>query len=108
MGYIIILMGLLLVFSLIMGLIFAILKSKRRIIKKKVKAAAKAFFWNGFVQTLNLTYLKSFVSFALATKLIASSVHFQFDVSLVVTILLGSLLIIQPFFTGVFMIKNRS
>ena len=94
MGYIIILLGILLVFILIVGAIFAVLRSKRDMIKKKARYAAKAFFWNGFIQSTNLTYLKSFVSFALATKLLSSSVHIKFDASSLVTLLLGSQLII--------------
>ena len=94
MGYIIILLGIFLVFVLILGVVFWALKNKRDLIKKKIKAAKKQFFWNGFIQSSNLTYLKSFVSFALALKLLSTSEHLRFDASLLVTILLGSQLLI--------------
>lgn len=94
MGYIIILIGILLLFLFIVSAVFAVMKSKRRMIEKKAKAAAKGFFWNGFIQSSNLTYLKSFVSFALATKLLSGSEDFKFDASSLVTILLGSQLVI--------------
>jgi hypothetical protein len=108
MGYYIILLGIFLLFMAIVGIVFFVLKSKREMIKKKVRKGAKDFFWNGFFQSTSLTYLKSFVSFGLATKLLGGSKDFTFNASSLVTILLGSQLIIQPFFTGVFMVKNRS
>ena len=40
--------------------------------------------------------------------MLGSSKDFKFEASLLVTILLGSQLIIQPFFIGVFMMKNKS
>ena len=107
MGYIIILLSVFLVFVLILGVVFQVLKNKRDLIKRKIKAAKKQFFWNGFIKSTNLTYLKSFVSFALASKLLSTSEDLRFDASLLVTILLGSQLLIQPFFVGTFMIKNR-
>lgn len=94
MGYFIILLGIFIVFLFILSAIFTVFKAKRHVIKKKGKAAAKAFFWNGAIQSTNLTYLKSFVSFALATKMLSSSKNLQFDASSLVTILLGALLII--------------
>ena len=94
MGYIIILLGIFLVFLFILSAVFAILKKKRNMIKKKAKAAANEFFWNGFIQSSNLTYMKSFVSFALASKMLSNSEHVSFDASSLVTMLLGAQLII--------------
>ena len=65
MTYFIILIGILLAFMFIVFGIYIILKKKRDMIRKKAEAAAKDFFWNGFIQSAILTYLKSFVSFAL-------------------------------------------
>ena len=45
-------------------------KTLRVKIVKKAKSVRNAFMWNGLIRTMNLTYLKQFVNFALATQII--------------------------------------
>lgn len=64
--------------------------------------------WNGMIRTLNLTYLKQFVNFALATQII------QFDnqdpqgsISSTMTLIIGLQLILFPFWAGYFLTANK-
>jgi hypothetical protein len=51
-------------------LAIARIKKYRRKITKKLRKSAREFFWNGFIRSTNLTYLKSFISMMLALKII--------------------------------------
>lgn len=77
-------------------------------ILKKAKSVRNAFMWNGLIRTLNLTYLKQFVNFALATQIIKfDNQDPQSSISSSLTIIIGFQLILFPFWAGYFLIKNK-
>ena len=51
-------------------LIVAIVPSVRRKILKKLKKVKKDFVWNGYIRSTLFTYMKQFVSFALASTIV--------------------------------------
>ena len=60
-GFLVVLIG--------MGMLASVYKFRRKIIKK-IRGIRKAFFWNGWIRSNLFTYLKQFVSFGLATKVV--------------------------------------
>lgn len=91
---------------LVLGTIYAVAKKYRRPIYKKLRKAANDFFWNGFIRSTSLSYLKSFVAVALAIKLVAAKGHA--DPSIMVTILILFSVIVFPAWAAYFMIHNKS
>ena len=53
---------------LLLGML--IFRKYRRRIEKKLRGIMKDTFFNGIIRSLNMTYLKSFVAFALAMSIV--------------------------------------
>ena len=65
--------------------------------------------YNGIIRSLNLTYLKQFVNFGLATSVVAyTNEEVQVNVSSTVTVLIGINLIIYPLWSIWFLYTNRN
>ena len=87
-----------------MGVAYLAVKKYRRPIYKKVRKAARDYFWNGFIRSTSLTYLKSFVAMILSLKLLNMK---GIDPSIIVTLLILLQLLIFPQWAAYFMIQNK-
>ena len=82
----------------------------RRKIEKKLRGIMRDMLFNGIIRSLNMTYLKSFVAFSLATSILEMnfSDHESSENAVsVVTLASGAHLAIFPFWSAYFLITNR-
>ena len=87
-------------------LMVAIIPKFRRKIKKKLRGVKKGFMWNGYIRSTLFTYMKQFVSFALASTIVDfkdPGAH----VANAATIFTGLILIAFPIWTLVFLYKYQ-
>jgi hypothetical protein len=99
------------VFALVvvsLGLLTLLPRFKRRSIKK-LRKIRKNMIWNGLISSLNLTYLRSFISFTIA-MLYAIWVDATFTKLLlnISQIVIFSLFIIFPIWTAYFLLNHQN
>ena len=64
--------------------------------------------WSGLIKMVMMTYLKNFVAFYLAMKMIFAFVEVPDTGSIVTTVLTGLPLILFPIWSCVFLMKNKN
>ena len=85
----------------------ALIKSIRSKILDKLKAIKDQMIWSGIIKSIMLTYLKNFVTFFLAVKLLLDESHTPEASIIITTILTGLPLVLFPIWSAVFLYRNK-